>query len=442
MQHDYNILNGTGLAVRTDINNALVAIAENNSGATPPATTFMYEWFADSSVNILKQRNGANTAWHQRDPLEYDTFGYASIASAATVNIGAAAASVIHITGTTTITAFDAAIAGLERVLIFDGSLTLTHNATSLILPNGANIVTSAGNSAIFVSEGSGNWRCISFSGVVSTLKTQDFRLTLTSATPVTTSDVTAATTLYLTPYKGNSISLYNGASWDTLTSSQMSIAVPATASQMYDVFVYNNAGVATLELTAWTNDTTRATALTYQDGVLVKTGALTRRYVGSFRTTNVSGQTEDSKGNRYVWNYYNRVLRTMDRRETTVSWTYTLATWRQANANTANQLNFIIGVSEDEVKAMVTESGQNTNTGVNIVNAIGLDSTTAVASGCIYSQFTSAAANTYITNTSPFKALVSAGAHYLAWLEQSTAIGTTTWVGNSNFGMQGELLG
>ena len=39
-------------------------------------------------------------------------------------------------------------------------------------------------------------------------------RLTLTSGTPVTTNDVTAATTIYYTPYKGNAIQLYNGTNW------------------------------------------------------------------------------------------------------------------------------------------------------------------------------------------------------------------------------------
>src|SRR6185436_9706895 len=38
-----------------------------------------------------------------------------------------------------------------------------------------------------------------------------DGRLTLTSGTPVTTGDVTAATTLYFTPNGGNQIALYTG---------------------------------------------------------------------------------------------------------------------------------------------------------------------------------------------------------------------------------------
>jgi hypothetical protein len=87
----------------------------------------------------------------------------ASIASATTVNLSTATGDFIHITGTTTITGFTTQTAGNERTLVFDGALTLTHNATSLILPGGANITTAAGDRAILRSEGSGNWRCIEY---------------------------------------------------------------------------------------------------------------------------------------------------------------------------------------------------------------------------------------------------------------------------------------
>jgi len=82
------------------------------------------------------------------------------IASATTTNIGAAVGNFVHITGTTTITAFDTVAAGITRTVRFAGALTLTHNATSLILPSGANITTAANDTAEFISEGSGNWRC------------------------------------------------------------------------------------------------------------------------------------------------------------------------------------------------------------------------------------------------------------------------------------------
>lgn len=86
-----------------------------------------------------------------------------SVASAATAAIGAAASPTVIVTGTTTITAFDSMADGIKRDVTFSGALTLTHNATSLILPGGANITTSAGDSATFVSLGSGNWRCIKY---------------------------------------------------------------------------------------------------------------------------------------------------------------------------------------------------------------------------------------------------------------------------------------
>ena len=83
-----------------------------------------------------------------------------TIASASTTNIGAANAEYLAVSGTTTITAFDTVTAGIYRVLKFDDILTLTYNATSLILPGGASITTAAGDTAGFVSLGSGNWRC------------------------------------------------------------------------------------------------------------------------------------------------------------------------------------------------------------------------------------------------------------------------------------------
>lgn len=88
---------------------------------------------------------------------------FATIASATTTNIGAAAANYLQVTGTTAITAFDTVQAGTERTLEFAGILTLTHNATTLILPSAASITTAAGDVAIMRSEGSGNWRCVSY---------------------------------------------------------------------------------------------------------------------------------------------------------------------------------------------------------------------------------------------------------------------------------------
>lgn len=88
----------------------------------------------------------------------------ADVASATTTTIWVADGNFIHITGTTTITSFGtAAQAGDERTIVFDGVLTLTHNATSLILPTGANITTAAGDTAVVRAETTANARVISY---------------------------------------------------------------------------------------------------------------------------------------------------------------------------------------------------------------------------------------------------------------------------------------
>ena len=81
-QHDYVIANGTGAAVRSDLNGALGAIATNNSGATEPTTTYAYQWWPDTTTGLLKIRNAANSAWVTVGTLASTNLGLASLAGA------------------------------------------------------------------------------------------------------------------------------------------------------------------------------------------------------------------------------------------------------------------------------------------------------------------------------------------------------------------------
>jgi hypothetical protein len=169
-QHDYSLANAAGATYRSDNNNALAAIVSLNSGATAPATPFADMLWYDTTADALKQRNGANTAWftlitfdQSNSLLRWDFDEGADIASAATTDIGAATGNSVTITGTTTITGLGTIKAGVWRLVTFAGALTLTHNATSLILPGGANITTAAGDTMLAVSLGSGNWRVAFF---------------------------------------------------------------------------------------------------------------------------------------------------------------------------------------------------------------------------------------------------------------------------------------
>jgi len=169
-------------------------------------------------------------------------------------------------------------------------------------------------------------------------------RLTLTGGTPITTSDVTAATTLYFTPFQGNQVALFNGSSWTFFAFSERNLSLSGlVANRNHDIFLYDNAGTLTLEAVAWTNDTTRSTVLALQDGIYVKSGATARRYLGTLRTTN-AGQTEDSVKKRFVYNEANPVARKLVIKETASSWTYSTAAWRAANNNTANRVEVVVG--------------------------------------------------------------------------------------------------
>lgn len=291
---------------------------------------------------------------------------------------------------------------------------------------SGGTITGTGNNGQLTVFTGTG-----SVAGVNAYMN--DFRLTLTSGLAVTIADVTGATTIYCTPLSGKLISLYDGTRWVIHTSNEFSLPLGTLVSgRPYDVFCYSNSGVPTLELTAWTNTTTRATALTYQDGIPVKSGATTRRYLGTFNTTSTT-TTEDSQAKRFLWNYNNRVGRIMYRTEATSSWNYTTAAFRQANADTANQLNFVVGVESDPIPVELKVRTINTSAGVSRIAGIGLDDTLATINQAEARSRFSNGASYETMHFATYVGTVGIGVHAYTWLEFSTASGTTTWYGGSS---------
>lgn len=69
-QHDLDLADANGAAFRADANNALQALGTLQSGSSAPATTYARMLWADTTDNLLKQRNAANSGWIVRGSLD------------------------------------------------------------------------------------------------------------------------------------------------------------------------------------------------------------------------------------------------------------------------------------------------------------------------------------------------------------------------------------
>jgi hypothetical protein len=177
----YNPTTGTlsGLSMVQGFNNAIDSVNTCNSGASAPSNQLLG---GPSAGNCWY--NTATGAVNFYDGTNWLTIGYidatnhvftpvvgggaaASVAGAATTNLcGAAGAaptqSFLSITGTTAITSFGANCAvGQIKILSFAGALTLTASS-AIVLPNsGGNITTAAGDIAVALYLGAGNWQIV-----------------------------------------------------------------------------------------------------------------------------------------------------------------------------------------------------------------------------------------------------------------------------------------
>lgn len=179
-------------------------------------------------------------------------------------------------------------------------------------------------------------------------------RLTLQSGQPVMIGNVEGASaeTLYYTPYKGNTIALYYNSAWTLYSTAEISMSLSGkTVSKNHDIWAYYTGSAVALESTVWTDDTNRATALDTQDGVLIKSGDATRRYLGTIRMTGTANRSiwlVNGNGGEtaklFVYNQYNRVRINFSCPYTTSSWTLTSASWRELNASSVVRAELLCG--------------------------------------------------------------------------------------------------
>ena len=196
--------------------------------------------------------------------------------------------------------------------------------------------------------------------------------MTLTTQTPVINADVTAATTVYYTPYIGLLSTIFNGTIFVPLSIvSELSLGLVAAhaASQIYDLYLFLVSGVVTLgsgpswaagsggSVTA--GSCARGTgaggaALSRLNGTLTNAVNMTMTYGPSGTTTLISANKATYVGSMFMdatngqvtshlswgqnrkcglWNAYNRVNIALQSGDSSTNWTYTTNTIRAANA-------------------------------------------------------------------------------------------------------------
>ena len=154
--HDYVIANGSGSAVRADLNNALAAIVSNNSSSTEPSTTYAYQWWADTNTSLLKLRNSANNAW----------ITIRSLDGSLTIADGSAASPALAFTDDTNTGLFSGAndsvglsTAGVERFNVTTAEVVVNDPSNDVDFRvesnNAANMLfVDAGNDRVGINEG------------------------------------------------------------------------------------------------------------------------------------------------------------------------------------------------------------------------------------------------------------------------------------------------
>ena len=265
-------------------------------------------------------------------------------------------------------------------------------------------------------------------------------RMTLTNGTPVTTADVSGAATLYINRFRGKSVGVYFGGAWLLKEWANAGVSLAAlSADTNYDVFIFWDGAALDIVTTAWASATSRATALTTQDGVLVQAGATDRRYLGTIRINATGGQTEDTLIQRYVWNYYNRFPRKLRMQVATDTWAYTTAAWRQWNADTTNKVEYVCGWEEDPIIISLDGMAFTSSGVINASIGVGIDSTTTNSADIM--SFASTSASFYGKLRAQYEGFPGVGYHAINMLEWGGANGSFAGDGGSAQ-MQNGLVG
>ena len=268
-------------------------------------------------------------------------------------------------------------------------------------------------------------------------------RLSCSSTDPAPES-ATDSTNIYWIPNNSNRIALWNGTTftWELFAGGLITKSHAAIAnSKLFDVFAYDNAGTFALELVQWTNDTTRATAIEPLDGIVVKSGDLTRRYLATCYK-DAGGAVVDNPGFRHVWNLYNQLPRSMYRVDTTDSWTSVDPAWHYANASSLNVISIVRGIGVGGVAMGIRGGffllalGRCFNSTATLRAAypagIGYDSGTVASHLLSFAQSCDNGPRALGVSVLSAWPNTTVGKHFFSWLEQAAGVDTQTFTGDA----------
>ncbi len=238
-------------------------------------------------------------------------------------------------------------------------------------------------------------------------------------------------TQISLTPYFGAQIGVFEDDHWTMRwLDSEKTLSLSTSANGIYDVFVYWTGSALALELSdVWTDDVTRAEALTFQDGVYLLNSDKTRRLVATIRSP-AANTAEDSELKRFCTNTTPTVLvpRRFYRFDDTNSWNYTLAAYAAWNSSNSNRVEWVDpGLYDGYIDLNFFANASNSAVAAPACG-IGIDSTTvnSARSRCTGAS-TNAASISSVYNQNP-----GIGYHYAQMLHYSQASGTTTFFGDA----------
>ncbi|TXH48463.1 MAG: hypothetical protein E6Q97_24785 [Desulfurellales bacterium] len=454
---------GSGASAIWDISNNLLYICTT----TGDAATAVWTQVGAQLAGAISFTSDITPASLNTDQNNYSP---TSFAAAAIVRQNCSAA--VNITG------LDGGTDG--RILVWEnisttagGTQTFVNQSSSSDADNrfalDGNLVLAPGQTVMFRYDGTAQrWKVIG-SQLFQPVDDPGGRLSLTTAVPVLTSDVLAATTVYYTPYRHSYVPLYNGYAWyraklsadlSQALSDTLKSPAAATANNLYDLFVWNDNG--TLRCTrgpAWSSTTARGsgvgtTELERVDGRYVNRRAITNGpaaqlglYVGTIATDSSNqlnmemapAAAAGGTANRLdVWNMYNRVEVNALMRMNDNSWTYTTATIRAADGSNSNRVTYVVGLAEDAVEAIAKAAAANSGANISVRTGVGIDVTSAFSG--LPGAFATASGADICGGTGYYKGIPGLGQHFIQLCEYSTASGTTTWYGDGATGLQSGL--